>query len=158
MQIREARVDDAEEACRVLRRSIAELCTTDHCGNPAILDVWLANKTPENVASWIANPSSHVFIAAEGTAIVGVAAVTTAGEVTLNYVSPDSRFRGVSKALLNALEAKASDLGIDRCTLTSTETARQFYLSGGYVEQGPPVDVFGSVKSYPMVKHLGARC
>ena len=38
MEIREAGVVDAEEACRVLRASIAELCQPDHGNNPALLE------------------------------------------------------------------------------------------------------------------------
>ena len=44
-----------------------------------------------------------------------------------NYVAPDARFRGVSRALLGALEVRAAERGNVRCTLTSTETAHRFY-------------------------------
>jgi hypothetical protein len=42
-----------------------------------------------------------VLVAAEHDTILAVGAVTDSEEVTLNYVSPDARFRGVSRALLN---------------------------------------------------------
>ena len=61
--------------------------------------------------SWIADPDSYVVVATEGAAIIGVGAITSSGEITLNYVSPDARFRGVSKAILKQLEARALDLG-----------------------------------------------
>ena len=105
MQIREARIEDAVEACHVVRRSIAELCLVDYQDDPAVLQKWLANKTPANLRSWISGPDNHVFVATDGEAILGVASVTTGGEITLNYVSPDARFQGVSKALLKHLEA-----------------------------------------------------
>ena len=41
--------------------------------------------------------------------------------------------------LLSALEAMAMERGNTRYTLTSTETARQFYQARGYVEVGLPV-------------------
>ena len=53
-------------------------------------------------------------------------------------MSPAARFRGVSKALLQQLEATALELGNTSCVLTSTATARQFYLAAGYKEIGPP--------------------
>ncbi len=54
---RPAVISEAEEACAVIRRSIIELCGADHDGNPATLDRWLANKTPDQVRQWIeANP------------------------------------------------------------------------------------------------------
>jgi len=58
------------------------------------------------------------------------------------YVSPDAGFRGVSRALLGALETRALDRGNQRCTLLGTETERRFYRSAGYVEEGPPRQVW----------------
>jgi GNAT superfamily N-acetyltransferase len=155
MHVRAAQCEDAAEACEVLRRSIVELCLEDHRNDPAILEAWLANKTPQNVSSWIARPDNHVFVASDGTRILAVGAVTGGGEITLNYVSPAARFTGVSQAVLRRLEATARDLGNARCHLTSTVTARRFYVSAGYVEQRPPIETFGST-SYRMTKQLDA--
>src|SRR6478735_4761117 len=63
MLFREARTEEAVEACHVVRRSITELCLADHQDDPAILEKWLANKTPTNVRSWIARPDAHMFVA-----------------------------------------------------------------------------------------------
>ena len=117
---------------------------------------WLRNKTPEIVASWIADPKASVLVVVERGTIVAVGSVTDAGEITLNYVSPDARFRGVSRALLGALEARAIERGNLRCTLTSTETARRFYNASGYIEDGPVAGKFGTCASYPMSKPLAA--
>jgi GNAT superfamily N-acetyltransferase len=153
VEIRRARPADAASACDVMRRSIAELCLADHANDPTLLDAWLANKTPEIVARWIARRDNHFFVACEGDAICAVGAMTSAGEITLNYVAPEARFKGVSRALLRTLEDTARALGQARCTLTSTKTARRFYRSAGYVESGPPVRSFGG-ESYPMAKQL----
>jgi hypothetical protein len=69
-------------------------------------------------------------------------------------VSPDARFAGVSKALLNRLEAKALELGNTTCTLTSTETARRFYLSAGYQQQSSSRNLLAASSSYRMIKQL----
>ncbi len=135
VQIRPARAADAAAACEVLRRSIAELCAADHRNDAQFLARWLANKTPQNIAAWIADAGSFVYVALDGGRITGVAAMTNAGLITLNYVAPDARFKGVSKALLAALEGKAAELGLAQCTLASTKTARNFYLAAGYREQ-----------------------
>jgi GNAT superfamily N-acetyltransferase len=154
MEIRDAVAEDAPAACQVLRRSIAELCVADHGNDPTILQRWLSNKTPEIVASWIASPDNSLLVAVEHGTILAVGSVTSAGEVNLNYVSPDARFRGVSRALLRALEARAVERGNDRCTLTSTETARRFYLASGYAEDGSSAGKFGTPASYAMSKPL----
>ncbi|MCK8783226.1 GNAT family N-acetyltransferase [Roseomonas sp. NAR14] len=154
MLIRDARPDDAAAACDVMRRSIAGLCAADHGGDPAILAGWLRNKTPGTFLEWLAQPGNSLLVAVEDGAVLAVGAVTDRGEITLNYVSPDARFRGVSRALLGALEARAAAWGNDRCRLASTATARRFYLARGYVETGPPGGRFGTGAGYPMVKRL----
>jgi GNAT superfamily N-acetyltransferase len=154
MEIRAATPEDAAAACQVMRRSIAELCVADHRNDEAILTRWLDNKTPEVFASWVRRSDNSLFVAVEANRILGVGSVTDAGEINLNYVSPAARFRGVSRALLGALEARAVERGNTRCTLTSTETARRFYLANGYVETGSPVAIFGTSSGYPMSKIL----
>ena len=134
MRIRDALVGDAAAACEVMRRSIIELCGADHGDDLAILGRWLANKTPDIIAGWIAKPRNSVLLAVEGRAVLAVGSVTDDGEIMLNYVSPGARFRGVSRALLTALEAQAVERGNTRCVLSSTETARLFYLSAGYTQ------------------------
>lgn len=54
------------------------------------------------------------------------------GEILLNYVSPDTRFGGISKAMLDHMEAEAKAKGLACCTLESTKTAVRFYWSCGY--------------------------
>jgi len=67
------------------------------------------------------------FVAiAEDNAILGVGLLSKAGEIKLNYVSPDARFRGVSSALIEAMEAEAQGLGVTRITLNGTATAHRF--------------------------------
>jgi GNAT superfamily N-acetyltransferase len=157
MEIRAATPEDAPAACQVMRRSIAELCVADHRNDEAILTRWLSSKTPELFVSWITQSNNSLLVAAEGGNILAVGSVTDAGQITLNYVSPDARFRGVSRALLGALEVRALERGNSRCTLTSTETARRFYRANGYVEVGPPVSSFGTSSGYPMSKVLGTH-
>jgi GNAT superfamily N-acetyltransferase len=156
MIIRNAALEDASAACETMRRSMAELCIADHRNDPTILERWLSNKTPEIFKSWI-RPGNSLLVAVENNNILAVGNVTDAGEITLNYVSPDARFRGVSMALLGALEKRAIERGNKRCTLTSTETARRFYLARGYSEDGPADGKFGTASGYPMSKHLALQ-
>ena len=158
MEIRDAVPEDAPAACRVMRRSIAELCVADHRNDPAILARWLSNKTPEIFLSWLVQPANSLLVAVEDGCILGVGGVTDAGEINLNYVSPDARFRGVSRAMLGALEARAAARGNVCCTLASTETAHRFYRAAGYIEVGaPPTGKFGIQSGYPMSKTLTAQ-
>jgi GNAT superfamily N-acetyltransferase len=153
MKIRDAVPEDASAACKAMRRSIAELCAADHHHDPVVLARWLSNKTPDTFKSWI-KPGNSLLVAVKNDAVLAVGCVTDAGEITLNYVSPDARFRGVSSALLDALENRAKSRGNERCTLTSTETARRFYRDRGYSEAGPRDGKFGTSGGHPMSKRL----
>jgi len=154
LQVRDATDADADAACDVMRHSIAELCVADHHNDPQILKRWLANKQPAVFRSWLAQAGNSVMVAVEGDRILAVGAVTDAGEITLNYVSPDARFRGVSRSLLATLEARARERGSGYCTLVSTATARRLYLASGYAEVGLSQGHFGTNSGIPMRKTL----
>jgi len=147
--------EDALAVCEVLKRSILELCVADHRNDPAILARWLRNKTPESVASWIVLSGNSMLVSEQDAAILGVGLVTDAGEIHLNYIAPEARLRGVSREIMHALEARARERGSIQCTLTSTETARRFYISGGYTQEGEPILRFpGDFPVYRMSKSL----
>jgi GNAT superfamily N-acetyltransferase len=154
VNIRDAVKADAEAACEVLRTSITELCALDHRNDRKILGRWLANKTTENLQAWIADPDASLLVAVDDEAVLAAGSVTNDGEITMNYVSPHARFRGVSSALLKALEARARDRGNTSCHLLSTETAHRFYLARGYRDVGMPEGKFGTTSSYPMLKKI----
>jgi GNAT superfamily N-acetyltransferase len=154
MKIRDALESDAVAACEVLRASITELCVADHNNDPEILGRWLANKTPENLASWSADPGASLLLAVEDEMVLAVGSVKNSGEITLNYVSPAARFRGVSTAMLQALETRAAQRGNAMCHLVSTETAHRFYRARGYADTGSPEGRFGTTSSYPMSKQI----
>ena len=150
MKIRPAELQDAGAATRVVRQSIAKLCRADHCDDRATLDMWLSNKTTDNMRQWI--ESQHMLVACDDANILGVAAMSRTGTILLNYVAPNARFQGVSKALMAGLEATAINLGIKQLALESTLTARSFYLSLGYVADGPSQPSFGLLIAHPMHK------
>jgi GNAT superfamily N-acetyltransferase len=154
VNIGDATAADAVAACEVLRASISELCAADHHNDPEILKRWLASKTPENLAAWIADPDASMLLAVQDDVVLAVGAVRNDGEITLNYVSPTARFRGAGSALLAALEARAKERGNTHCKLLSTETAHRFYLNRGYVGRGEPQHKFGTSASYPMSKQI----
>ena len=80
--------------------------------------------------------------------------MNNSGEITLNYVSPDARFRGVGKAMMAALEREARELGLAECFLTSTDTAHAFYLTLGYRDDGTEASMFTPRPVHRMRKRL----
>lgn len=153
MLVRAATAEDAGPLCAVLRRSIEELCIDDHGGDSNTIRHWLANKTPDTVLGWIQDPDQRVVVAEDQGVIVGGGAAVASGEVTLNYVAPEARFSGVSKAILRDLEAYLREMGHAQCRLSSTRTAYRFYRAAGYAEAGPPRS-WGRLSGQPMTKQL----
>lgn len=153
MHIRPAVLNDALKACDTMRRSIAELCVADHRGDTAVVGRWLANKTPEVFATRLKDTGNTVLVAEHNSLIAAVGAVNDDGEITLNYVSPDFRFQGVSKLMLAGLEGISLTQGNAGTTLFSTKTAHGFYRAAGYRDGGSPFFKFGT-ESYPMFKRL----
>jgi GNAT superfamily N-acetyltransferase len=153
--IRRALEADAPACCQVVRRSITELCLEDHRGDEATIDLWLRNKTGANFEKWIHSDRHVAFIAEAQDRVVGFGLLNCGGWLSLLYVAPEVRFRGVSKALLAAVEKAASSGGLDTLALGSSATARRFYMSVGYVADGEPTKGFGVTWSYPMSKRLG---
>lgn len=132
MLVRIAKAAEAGLICTILRRSISELCAGDHGHDPERLAAWLANKTPENVEKWLLNRDNRAIVATIHGEIAGVGLASLRGEILLNYVSPDFRFRGASKAILAFLERELLALGVTEIHLTSTVTAHEFYQRQGY--------------------------
>lgn len=157
MNIRDAVISDAPQMVEVMQRSISELCAADHENDPAKLKAWLANKTIETVVRWIGGEGASYLVAENDGVLLAVGGVFDTGEISLNYVSPDARFRGVSKAMLQELEHRAFRHGNLRTTLNSTITAQRFYEQSGYVVTGPSPGKFATAGGFPMSKWLSTR-
>ncbi len=142
-EIRSAGPDDAAKACSVLRRSITECCTLDHHDDPAILQSWLGNKTPDNVASWIGSPSNYMLVALRDGELVGVSLLTQAGKLSLCYLLPEAQRAGIGKAMLAGLEEQARQWGVSVLRMHSTGTARDFFTHHGYVAAGKEKSCYG---------------
>lgn len=153
---RRATTTDAEVACTVLRRSITECCVEDHHNNPELLSGWLQNKTPENVSAWFASKENFSVVAVSGQQVVGVGLLTENGNLALCYVLPEVRFTGAGKALLRAMESHAVQIRLNEIHLSSTATAKAFYLRNCFVQSGPPEVEFG-IQAFPLVKRLGTN-
>ncbi|WP_052751754.1 GNAT family N-acetyltransferase [Neorhizobium galegae] len=115
--------------------------------------MWLSNKTAENFRRWLNVPDQTLLVAEHHGAICSVGGATESGEITLNYILPDARFRGLSKAMVIALEQILLNRGNLLVRLTSTQTAQRFFHSMGYQDAGPPV-FWGRLPGYPMEKIL----
>lgn len=152
--IRLAKVEDAEAALALVRRSIVELCREDHFGDRMTIEGWLANKTLKNMQAWITMIGSVMVLAEREGHLAGVAAFTGAGDLILLYVAPEDRFQGVSTALLADVERRAREMRLPLLRLTSSVTARRFFLARGYEVEEEAADIFDSGEGCEMRKEL----
>lgn len=136
--VRVAHPGDAEAAAELMRRSITELCVADHGNDPAIVAKWLENKTAPVFEAWVDNPRNTIVVAEVDGALAAVGG-SRGAEIILNYVHPDFRFQGASKAVLKWLEGMLRMTGALTVKVVSTKTAHKFYLDRGYVDDGAPV-------------------
>lgn len=127
----------------------------DHKNDPAILDAWLGNKTPQMVASWFSSPTNFSLVALEDGVVIGVALLTGAGKLALCYLLPEARSKGAGKALLARVEQQACSWGVKALQLHSTATGEAFFASQGYIHSGKVRSPYG-VETIFFWKQLGA--
>ncbi|SHE60755.1 Ribosomal protein S18 acetylase RimI [Ruegeria intermedia] len=157
--IRRATLFDLFEMSRVLTRSIARLCAEDHGKDAAAIARWTANKTPQALRNYLADTEDEVWLLLKAGRLATVGALggvkmgQGTGRITLNYVDPDFRGQGASSAMLSHLESRLSALGVTEARVTSTATARRFYLSRGWMDAGQP-RAGRWIVGYPMRKSL----
>jgi catechol 2,3-dioxygenase-like lactoylglutathione lyase family enzyme len=114
----------------------------------------LANKTVSWFERIIVSDRSPSFVAVEGERVLGFAQLNIDGRVALLYVAPEARFRGISRAMLKALEERGIQLGMERLYLESTKTAARFYEACGYRRTGGLQVGFAGLEAWPMEKML----
>lgn len=153
IRIRKATPDDAEAMSGIVVASIRELCAADHRGDPVRIGSWTANKTPQNFRRWIAEAETQFFVAERHGCAAGVGGVSLDATIRLNYVAPEHRYQGVSRALLDHMEEVLAAAGVAVARLRSSETALSMYRGAGWVEDDA-VDLPEGLEGRPMRKRL----
>jgi len=152
-KVREAIPSDSAEACKVLRRSIVELCALDY-NDQSIIDEWLHNKTVSNVKEWIQSDNSYSVVCTNDVLVVGFGTITLGGEVLLIYLVPEATLKGNGKLMLEAMETRVISEGIEEIRTISSITAKPFYERNGYIKNGEPLLVGGIKGDFPLIKKV----
>jgi GNAT superfamily N-acetyltransferase len=151
--VRRAVEADIPAMSEVLTRSITELCTLDHRNDPAAIAAWTANKTPDGVRRMLENRAAQLFVAEDDGVVAAVGCVQGGDEIGLNYVHPLRRFRGISRALLTAMERAMQESGVVQAKLKATQTAHDFYRANGWHDVGE-LTTGRWIDAWPMAKVL----
>jgi GNAT superfamily N-acetyltransferase len=131
--IRAATLADAKAMADLREASIRALCSADHHDDTGAVEAWIG--PVDKFVHLLQRPEAVLIVAEVDAALAGLAGFS-GDSVTLNYVHPHFRFRGVSKALMREVEARLFAAGVTVGRLNSTVTALPFYRSIGWVETG----------------------
>ena len=88
ISVRPAEQGDAASAIDVVRRSISQLCVTDHHNDEKTLAMWLDNKTPQNFLTWLSNADNFCVVAELSSRLVGVGLLHRRGEASAKWSMP----------------------------------------------------------------------
>ncbi|MBY6057556.1 GNAT family N-acetyltransferase [Leisingera daeponensis] len=135
LEIRPATVFDVFAMSRVLLASIRDLCQADHGGDDVRIAEWTANKTPEQIRSWIGGPGRY-WLAERGSEAAAVGGLDPDDTISLLYAAPAAAGQGAGAALLAHLEAELLRSGHSEGRLNATRTALGFYRKHGWQEAG----------------------
>ena len=101
------------------------------------IEKWLNDQEPSVYA---AQMDQDLFVVAEEHDIVGWGSLSvTKQEIRNVFVHPEFHRRRVGSAILDGLEARAREAGLNEVQLQATGTAIVFYLANGY-QSDPPVE------------------
>ena len=93
------------------------------------------------------------ILAEERGRVIGFALLIPSGEIRLCYLVLEARYRGIGKAMLDALETEARRRGMTELYLESTRTGRSFYACNGFITSGAADVKYGS-EGFLMRKEL----
>jgi len=132
--VRPATPEDVEAIRIAHRKSILEIAAKDY---PAeVVAEWGTNNDPESIQTHKENIRSGAelcWVAVQNEIVVGFSSlIPEFQELRAVYVVGQAAHTGVGRALLQSLESKAIELGLNRLQLHSSVSARSFYERNGY--------------------------
>ncbi|ONI76772.1 hypothetical protein BWI15_05675 [Kribbella sp. ALI-6-A] len=129
ISVRSYESGDAEATWEAYFRAIRDTASKDYSAEQ------IAAWAPESVdlAEWNERRSAaHTFVAVVGGRVVGFSDVTGDGLLDMLFVHPDAGGRGVARALVEAVVAKARELGLSELRTHASRTARPAFERFGF--------------------------
>ncbi|MBN8740967.1 MAG: hypothetical protein BGP24_20600 [Lysobacterales bacterium 69-70] len=152
--IRPAKPDEISALHSLRNRSAAVGCAA--CYSAADLDAWLSGPLPAGFARLI--EAGTVFVAEADGRLLGYGALDLPARlVEAIFVDPAAFGRGAGRALLQAVETRAVEEGLDELSVSSSLNAEAFYAAAGYValeREQHPLSGGGSLTAVRMRKRL----
>lgn len=133
--------------------SVRQVASRDY--SPAQIEAWAP--VAVNREHWATRLGSRPTYVAEARGqIVGFSDLEPDGHIDMLFVHADHQGKGVARALLDHILARAHEQGIDRLFTEASITARQFFERSGFeVIKSQDVELRGQTfRNYRMVKSL----
>ena len=149
--LRKAGPADAAAIHALILRSIREVCGKDYPRDA--IELWCAHRSADKILAWIADSDGYFLVAVESDRIIGAALRQNPDRIKLCYALPEYLGRGLGRSLMEALERQARERGVERLVLSSTVTAKGFYVRRGYIVEREEL-ALDCIQHYVMSKRL----
>ena len=137
-------------AARCVRAAILTSCRSAY--PRSVATAWLANKTAQNIASWLPVAEHDSFFFVQGELVEGVAMVTRQRHLELICVHPEVQRTGVAKRLFAAILTRLQPTRLEaHAPLPSVN----WYLKHGFTIRAAPLVEEGVLWDIPLVWRAG---
>jgi putative acetyltransferase len=151
--VRRAVAEDADAVGRVHRESIQEICRSHY--PPEKIEAWARPRPAGHYERAIGE--KEFYVAVEEGRVVGFGSLNPGTrEVEAVYVGPSATRRGVGRAILETLEGRARELGLESLRLDSSLNAVGFYERAGFRVEGHGEHRLGNAVDIPCA-HMSKR-
>ncbi len=145
--------EDVDACAALFTRAVREVASRDY--DPAQVAAWAPDEIDR--VRWAARLGGRpTWVATLGGEIAGFSDLEPDGHIDMLFVDPDHQGRGVAAALLDWIEARAAEAGIERLFTEASLTARGFFEKRDFrVIVAQDVPLRGQVlRNYRMEKTL----
>ncbi len=124
MQIRKYEIADTAQIVQLFYDTVHQINIYDY--TKAQVDAWAPADI--NIEIWMKSLSSKfTFVAEDGGIIAGFGQLETNGHIDCFYCHKDFQRKGVGTQILEHIESKAKDLGINKIFTEASITAKPFF-------------------------------
>lgn len=130
MKIRNYEIGDTQQIVQLFYDTVHQVNIRDYTKTQ--VDAWAPADI--DIEIWIKSLSSKfTFVAEEGDIIAGFGELEINGHIDRFYCHKDFQRKGVGTQILECLEAKAKDLGINKIFTEASITAQPFFESQRFI-------------------------
>lgn len=124
MQIRKYEIADTEQIVQLFYDTVHQINIRDY--TKAQVDAWAPKDI--DIENWTKSLSNKfTFVAEDGEIIAGFGELETNGHIDCFYCHKDFQRKGVGTQILEHIESKAKDLGINKIFTEASITAKPFF-------------------------------